>query len=58
MKLIKYEFNKYGIIVYIEKKLCFTQKFLKSNDSKISNEVYTLLYVSLSLKKIGIIVTK
>jgi hypothetical protein len=43
--------------VYVDKNLFFYQKFLKSNDKKISDCLYTYFYVLKIMNRFGLIST-
>jgi hypothetical protein len=44
-----------AFFVYIDNKLFFYQKFLHSNDKKVSNSLYTYFYVLKIMSRFGLI---
>ena len=46
-----------AFFVYVDKHLFFYQKFLKSNDKKISDCLYTYFYVLKIMNRFGLIST-
>jgi len=54
-KRVKLEKKDDAFFVYIDKRLFFYQKFLKSNDKNVSDCLYTYFYVLKIMSRFGLV---